>query len=125
MLTIDDYLDRAKHNHNLKSDRRLGDMIGVKGSYISHFRTKRAWPSDAVMMKIAELAEEDEQEALLNLNIWRNSDTIAASIYTQIMDKLKSAALLAVGIVVLGGIYFYDAAPASAEVAWYASDYIL
>lgn len=125
MLTIDDYIDQAKDNQKLKSDRQLGEKIGVKGSYISHFRTKRTWPSDETMIKIADLAGLDQQEALLNLNIWRTSNSVAAHVYAEIMDKFKSAAMLVIGIVVLGGIYFYDAAPASAEVAWYASDYIL
>lgn len=125
MLTVDQYLDQAARNSGAKSDRQLATLIGVNSSMISQIRTKRAWPSDATMVKIARLAEVDEEEAVIALNIWRNSDSVAASVYSHIMDKLKQAALLIVGIVVLGGIYFYDAAPASADVAWYASDYIL
>ena len=73
MLTVDEYLDKAAHNLGVKSDSQLAKHLGVNRSMISQIRTKRAWPSDATMIKIAHLADEDEEEALLSLNIWRNS----------------------------------------------------
>ena len=98
MPTIDEYLDNAKDNQKLKSDRQLGALIGIKGSHVSAFRTKKAWPSDATMIRIAELAGEDQQEALLNLNIWRNLDSPVGPVYSRLMDKLKAAALLGIAL---------------------------
>lgn len=121
MLSIDEYLDKAKHTQKLKSDRQLSAALGVKGSYITFYRTKRSWPSDALMIKIAELANEDPQEALLNLNIWRNADSAAASMYSNLLDKLKIAAMLCLagGFIVfsLSDLPAYSVAGSVASVA--------
>lgn len=98
MHTIDDYLDAAINNSKLRSDRALSFALGLGPSAVSQFRTKRSWPSDAVMIKIADLANEDKTEALLSLNIWRNSDTAAAPLYSRLMDKLKAAAMLCIAM---------------------------
>lgn len=126
MKTIDDYLDKAKHNHNLKSDRQLSIMLGVTGNYVTFYRTKRSWPSDALMIKIADLAGEDQTEALINLNIWRNSDSAAAPLYSRLLDKLKVAAMLciATGFIALSvaSLPGYETVDL---VAWGADQYIL
>lgn len=98
MLTIDHYLDTAVDNLKLRSDRALSVKLGLSPGSVCHFRTKKAWPSDATMIKIARLAELDETEALLSLNIWRNFDSDAAPLYSRLMDKLKAAALLGIAL---------------------------
>lgn len=126
MKTIDTYLDQAKDNQKLRSDRALSVALGLNTSAVNQFRTKRAWPSDATMIKIATFAAEDETEALLNLNIWRNIDTNAAPIYSRLLDKLKVAAMLciasgfiALSVASLPGYETVDL------VAWGADQYIL
>lgn len=107
MYTIDDYLDAAIINEKLRSDRALSIHLGLAAGSVSHFRTKKAWPSDATMIKIANLAQMDETEALLNLNIWRNMDGAAAPLYSKLLDKLKVAAMLglAVGFIALSSAH--------------------
>ena len=110
MRTIDEYLDAAVINLKLRSDRALSVQLGLSPGSVNHFRMKKAWPSDATMIKIATLADEDPEEALLNLNIWRNTDSAAGSMYSRLLDKLKFAAMLCIamafitaGIVALPG----------------------
>ena len=110
MRTIDEYLDAAVINLKLRSDRALSVQLGLSPGSVNHFRMKKAWPSDATMIKIATLADEDPEEALLNLNIWRNTDSAAGSMSSRLLDKLKFAAMLCIamafitaGIVALPG----------------------
>lgn len=122
MLTIDDYIDKAVDNQKLRSDRALGVKLGMSPASVCHFRTKKAWPSDATMIKIAKLADLDETEALLNLNIWRNFDSDAAPLYSRLMDKLKAAAMLCLAV---GFIASSLAALPVHHVASVAGHYIL
>jgi hypothetical protein len=122
MQTIDEYLDAAIINLKLRSDRALSVELGLSPGSVNHFRTKKAWPSDATMIKIAKLADLDETEALLNLNIWRNFDSDAAPLYSRLMDKLKAAAMLCLAV---GFIASSLAALPVHHVASVAGDYIL
>ncbi|WP_298334152.1 hypothetical protein [Asticcacaulis sp.] len=74
MRSIDDYLDAAKQRNNIPSDNQLCKAIGVSSPVVSCMRTRRNWPSDATMLRIAELAGVDPAEALIDLSIWRNGD---------------------------------------------------
>jgi hypothetical protein len=98
MLTIDDYIDTAIDKQKLRSDRALSVKLGLSPTSVCHFRTKKAWPSDGTMIKLATLAELDQTEALLVLNIWRNMDSAAAPLYSRILDKLKVAAMLCIAM---------------------------
>lgn len=74
MRSIDEYLDAAKLRNNVPSDAQLSTLVGVRQSVISCMRTRRSWPSDATMVRIAELAGVDPHEGLVDLSIWRNGD---------------------------------------------------
>lgn len=95
MRPIDFYLDKAKENHGLKSDRELDRAIGFKGCGVSQIRTGRALPSDEAMIKLAEMARVDPEEALLELAYRRaasRDETRAASVYRALLDRVTHAA---------------------------------
>lgn len=71
MIDIDFYLDTAKRNRSIKSDAELSRSIGFKSNAVTFFRTRKSFPSDQTMIRIAELAGIDKGQALLDLNIWR------------------------------------------------------
>ncbi|OKH89941.1 hypothetical protein [Thalassospira sp. TSL5-1] len=115
MNTIDDYLDAAIINEKLRSDRALSVKLGLSPGSVNHFRTKKAWPSDNTMIKIASLANMDETEALLSLNIWRNMDGAAAPLYSRLMDKLKAAAMLGIAMFFIIAAFSGTSTPAHAD----------
>lgn len=86
MLTVDDYVDIAKRLRNLKSDNALAKQMGLTSPTVSGWRNKRAWPTDATMVKLAHLAKMDPKQALVHLNIWR-TDGEANQLYREIMDS--------------------------------------
>lgn len=95
MMTLEHVLDRAKERANLRSDRELGRAIGSSNpSYISFYRTRNVLPSDGQMIRLAELAEMDPNEALLWLNVWRAKDETAKSRYKKMIATIASAAAL-------------------------------
>lgn len=100
MRTIHDYLNGAKaRNPELKSDRRLALALDL-GETASYFwRRGRAWPSDESMIRIAELAGVDPEEALADLNVWRAKSLETRELYSRIAAKIRSSV---VGVLVFG-----------------------
>lgn len=92
MRTIDDYLDAAKSRQGFKSDRELCKALGIRSASISAFRTKRAWPTDAHMIRLAHLAGWSEEEALLDVGRWRAMGTPAAAVYERLLKRLVASA---------------------------------
>ncbi|KLN61321.1 hypothetical protein WH96_06625 [Kiloniella spongiae] len=96
MKTVDFYIDEAKKNRGIKSDAGLSRELGFKGNPTGHWRTKRAWPADETIVELAEMANEDPTEALMNLNIWRASGK-ARVLYERIAKStVQSVAILGV-----------------------------
>ncbi len=86
---IEWYLERAKSVSGIKSNRKLGAELGISEGAMSHFKTRRVFPSDETMIRLARLAEVDDLVALMDLHIWKaeNDDTRAA--YTQILKRIS------------------------------------
>jgi hypothetical protein len=95
--TIDGYLDAAIKRQGLKSDRDLARALGFVGGAISQWRTRRTWPADETMVRLADLAGMDPSQALLDLNVWRAHNAAVRSIYEKFLEKL--AIILAAFIV--------------------------
>ena len=70
-MTIDDYIDLAMSRRGFGSDRELGRALGFKGNPVNHWRTRRAWPADQTMVRLAQMAGVDPVWALVELNVWR------------------------------------------------------
>jgi ATP diphosphatase len=73
----------------------LAIHVGLKSSSVSWYRTKRAWPDDATMLRIAELAGADQARALLDLNTWRAKSSAVADLYRK-MAATVSAVVFAI-----------------------------
>jgi len=91
MYKISTLLDNAKELNNLKSDRELGKLLGIKN--MATYRTRGAIPSDETAKKLAELTgikyelvlaschgatakKNDDKEAV---KAWRNIFKLAQS----------------------------------------------
>ena len=71
MRTIDDYLDIAKIDLKLGSDRAVAKAIKVTSATLTAWRMKRQWPSDEAAARLARLIGIPEEQMLLDLNAWR------------------------------------------------------
>lgn len=99
MRDIDWYIDNAVKYHGLSSPRALGPALGMSPNSASNWRTRRAWPSDEVMMRLADMCMIPREEALLELCIWRTAGTPAGSVYLRLLEAAgKSAAILLVAL---------------------------
>lgn len=116
MRTIDDYLDAARGRAGLRSDREVGRELGLKGSIVSQWRTRRVWPADETMVRLAVLAGVDPQEALLELSYWRTDGT-ARSYYLELLRRLtaRAAAAAAIALLLAGSLVGSNPAGASAS----------
>lgn len=92
MLTIDDYMTRAKDRNGLSSDRQLSAALGISGPTTNFWKSRRTWPSDEVMVRLARLAGEDEQIALLHLSSWRTTGQ-TATMYLDLARKISAMAV--------------------------------
>ncbi len=92
MPTIDFYTDLAKSRCGFKSDRELCEALGFSSTAVSNWRTKKAWPSDDTMVRLAELAGRDPARALLDLNAWR-AEGPAKALYTELAMRIAGAIL--------------------------------
>ncbi|MEG3638869.1 helix-turn-helix domain-containing protein [Magnetococcus sp. PR-3] len=92
MKTIDMYCDLAIKRQGLKNDTALANEIGIGRAAISQWRTKRTVPSDETMIKLAELAKEDPELALLHLAMWRTEGE-AHLVWQRILKGISAAGL--------------------------------
>lgn len=106
MQTVDDYLDAARRRHDLSSDRQLARALRVTAATVNGWRTKRTWPSDDTMIRLASMADADVSHALADLNVWRSKSPEARSAYQQLAAQL-GAVVLAVHV----GLFSIFASP--------------
>lgn len=102
MLNIDDYMDVAKKRQGFTSNRQLSATLGLNPNSASHFVTRRAWPSDEVMVKLAELAGLDPLQALIDLNLWRQQSPQVRNIYAS-LSKIVSEARKGTAAIIIAG----------------------
>ncbi len=96
---IEEYLEAAKRRLGATSDRELCRALNVGISTISQWRTRRQWPTDRYMLRLAELAAIDPERALVELNIWRSESNSIADRYRAILAKIVASLLLALYLV--------------------------
>lgn len=111
MLVVDDYLDLAKSEQNLSSDRELSKFLGLSQNAVNYYRTKRSWPSDNTMVTLVDIcfpdATESELEerrliALLQLNEWRTEGK-SQGVYRAMATRLAGT-LAAIPLVITLGL---------------------
>ncbi len=96
MQDLDFYLDKAKSELNLTSDRQLSRKLKVTGVLVGNWRRGMSLPTDENMVTLAKLAQEPEELALAHLNFWRaarSNQTTAASVYKKLVKMASVAAL--------------------------------
>lgn len=100
MKTIDWYLDTAKEKNSLSSDRQLAkEHLHVSSPSLSDWRTRKSFPKTIHMMKLAQLCESSEEEALLELQVWINSNNATGPIFKRALDQLcRVAACLVIAL---------------------------
>jgi len=92
MKTIDEYCDIAISRNGLRSDRDLAKRVGCSPAVPSQWRTRRSWPADHIMIRLAQLAGIDEAEALMDLAIWRTSEE-ARPVYERLLKMVTKSAM--------------------------------
>lgn len=71
-MKIENYFNLAKAKNNISSSRKLAKTLGLTQAAVFCYEQKRALPSDETMLKIADLAGVKPEDALIDVNIWRN-----------------------------------------------------
>lgn len=103
--TVDWYIDRALIRSGAPSDRTLGVELGLSPNSLTNYRTRRAWPSDQAMIRLAELADIDPDIALMDLNAWRAKADDVRDRYTNLARMLEKAGVaVAAAIIAVVGI---------------------
>ncbi len=66
------YAEKAISRYGLAGQNALAAEIGINKSAMSQLATGRTLPSEATMIRLAELAGMPKEEALIDLNLWRS-----------------------------------------------------
>ena len=107
-MEINDYLNLAIEKQGFNSDRELQRALDLKtNTSISFMRHGKGFPSDHTMMKLAELADEPVDVALLRLNLWRSKTPETRKHYAAITDRLAKQAsiwLICIAIITLSAV---------------------
>lgn len=96
--TLEKYFDRARSIAALKSDNALATALGISRQSLSQMRSGALLPGDALMLKIADLAGENTQVALLQLQVWKSRDSETKKAWqdlTRVFQRSAAAILLA------------------------------
>lgn len=123
IMTVDIlfYIDRAKTKNNIKSNGDLSKLLNLSRGAISQFTTGRAYPSDETMKELALLAHEDEELALMHLNLWRSPESVKET-YAAILQKI-SRVTASIAIIAAAGLAF-TASPALAKVSTASAEFV-
>lgn len=115
MRELNDYIVLAVERQGLRSRNRLNLLLQTSSALVSQWDRGRAWPNEANMCKLADLAGIPRDEALLDLAIWRSDDVNARNTWKTLRDRLVTAAAVAVLAITCG-----TWKPAPAEASTYA-----
>jgi len=86
-MDIHNYFNLIKAKNNISSDRQLSKCLGISSASVFAFANKRAIPSDETMIKIADLAGLDKKQALIDVNVWRNTNEEIIKIYNSFKNQ--------------------------------------
>lgn len=90
-MQLNDYIDLAKVNNKIKSDRILSEKLGVSTNTAHMWRSGKTLPSEQQMIKLSRLAGVDETKALLDLAIWRAKDSDVADVWGKLARVLEKS----------------------------------
>lgn len=84
---INYYLDRAKKRSGIQTDKDLNRLLGYRSSMIAHMRSGRSFPTEDMMLLLADLSGVHEHVALLDLAACRNSGRVRQA-YISLLDQI-------------------------------------
>ena len=97
------YLNAAKAARGIQSDNQLAKALETTRAHVSDMRAGHRLPGDELMSRLAELAGEDRELALLRLNYWSARHGTAKATYKRMIERLGYAAgVAAFGFTALG-----------------------
>ena len=86
-MTPSQYIELAKQTANCKSNRQLAKLLGISNVALAYIENGTNTPTDTTILRLAQLAEIAPEQALIDLNMWRNSDNPEA---LKVYQKLKN-----------------------------------
>ena len=86
-LNIDLYINRALELNNINSERKLARCLDISNSALTLYKLGQRCPTDTTVIKLAQLANIPVEQALIDLNMWRNSDNPEV---LKVYQKLKN-----------------------------------
>lgn len=92
MSEVTEYIKSVKERMGLKSYTELGKLIGKKQSYMSMLMNEHLEPSEDVLMKIAEVAGDRPEYALLLIHKQKSS-TATRPYWDTLLKKVVNMSL--------------------------------
>jgi hypothetical protein len=94
-VSLDDYIDAAIAAIGGKHDADLDRALGHQGRAVCQWRTKRAWPDEDKMRRLAILSGADPQVAILQMKMWAAKTPEMVTLWRSLLgDRVKGAAVL-------------------------------
>jgi transcriptional regulator with XRE-family HTH domain len=97
-VTLAEYMNAAIERQRLRSDRGLARAIDVEQAIVSRWRTGKALPTEPQMVKLAQLAEADEDRATLLLGLWRATEEPVRDTYRRLLRRCATGSGIAIAI---------------------------
>ena len=89
MKSTIELLDLAKHAQGDISDYRIAQILGVSQPTVSAYRIGRAYPSNPIAARLAELAGLDPEAAICWVNIERARDETEAKTWLRVLSRVE------------------------------------
>jgi len=89
-MDFNEYADKAIKGFGLTGYNNLARKLELNKATLSYFKRGKALPSEATMIKLAELAGVSKEKALIDLNLWRSkNDPSRHAVWQRIAAGLK------------------------------------
>lgn len=107
-MNIDLYINRALELNNINSERKLARCLDISNSALTLYKLGQRCPTDTTVIKLAQLANIPVEQALIDLNMWRNSDNPEAlQAYQNIKKSLTGfSALTSISLFLCNSSFF-------------------
>lgn len=104
MQTTKQLLDRAKKAQGIESDYALSKALGVVQSAVTHWRSGRSHPDDAIAARLAEMAGQNPESVVAELHAARAKTPEVKALWLSMANHLRhavAAVMLAIGAAML------------------------
>jgi transcriptional regulator with XRE-family HTH domain len=87
--TLADYMNAAIERQRLRSDRALAQTMNVAQQIVSRWRRGTAYPTEPQMLRLAKLAEANEEQALVLYRTWNATDDETRDTYRRLLQRFN------------------------------------